>query len=87
MTDINKHGWWFNVDEQDHKHDELLKQSLLDFLKKENVTSVVDFGCGRGYYAKFLNDNNISTDCYDGSPDTKAKTDNKLRLIYTLKLM
>ncbi len=74
MTDINKHGWWFNVDEQDHKHDELLQESLLDFFKKENATSVVDFGCGRGYYAKFLNDNNIPTDCYDGSPDTKIKT-------------
>ena len=35
MTHINKHGWWFNIDEQDHKHDELLKQSLLDFFKKE----------------------------------------------------
>ena len=75
MTDIHSNGWWFNIDEKDHIHDELLQESLLDFFKKENVTGVVDFGCGRGYYAKFLNDNNIPTDCYDGSPDTKTKTD------------
>jgi SAM-dependent methyltransferase len=74
MTDIDKHGWWFNIDEKDHKHDKLLKESLLDFFKEEDTTSIVDFGCGRGYYAKFLNDNNIPTDCYDGSPDTKIKT-------------
>ena len=74
MTDINKHGWWYNIDEEDHKFDVALSRSLTQFFQNEKANSVVDFGCGRGMYAQMFHQQGLNVNCYDGSPDTHDVT-------------
>jgi methyltransferase family protein len=72
---INEHGFWENSTSEGHEHDEGLAQALLEFFHKEGVESVVDFGCGDGYYTKFLNANKVCTLGFDGNPNTPQLTD------------
>lgn len=43
---------------------------LIAFYKRENVTSVVDFGCGRCGYAMNIKKAGIDAAGYDGNPYT-----------------
>ena len=72
---INTKGFWENVD-CGHVSDEKLIPSLIHFLKKENASTVVDLGCGNGYYVKEMRKEGINADGFDGNPNTPLITDN-----------
>jgi hypothetical protein len=65
---VHERGYW--VDKKaTHKFDEKLAFAITSFLKKENVASCVDFGCGaKGYYVQYFKNNNITCDGFDGNP-------------------
>tara|TARA_B100002019_G_scaffold216392_1_gene188993 strand:- start:8669 stop:9277 length:609 start_codon:yes stop_codon:yes gene_type:complete len=68
----NDTGIWSGKEKhlRGHREDEQLKQAVVDVFNKKNIKTVYDFGCGLGGYTKFLNNNNIYTEGYDGNPDT-----------------
>lgn len=68
---INEHGYYLGTDHSDQYYfDESLADALIQFFKKENAQSVVDFGCGNGDYVKALQNQHIYCEGYDGNPDT-----------------
>lgn len=72
---INTHGFWEGLEaESQHVNDLYLAMELIKFFKNENSSSVVDLGCGTGYYVKVLKDNNINADGFDGNPNTPELT-------------
>ena len=83
MTEYNKERGYFTEssrprtsscqDEQGYFFDKSLCGGLLGFFREEGG-SVVDLGCGSGSYTKYLRDNEIACDCYDGNPHTEDMT-------------
>lgn len=71
---INKNGYWETNTGEGHVHDHSLSNSLIDFLKSENIESIVDLGCGMGDYAHKFIANGIPCDAYDGNPNTNLLT-------------
>jgi len=67
---IHNNGAWSGNVEDKHYFDENLAKEILMVLTEKNIKSCVDFGCGMGSYAKFLNNNDIQCDCFDGNPET-----------------
>ena len=45
--------------------------SLVHILMQNNIASITDMGCGNGGYVKMFADFNITTQGFDGNPDTK----------------
>jgi hypothetical protein len=67
---IQDNGAWSGVVEDKHYFDKKLSKEILSILKEKSIKDCVDFGCGMGLYAKFLNDNHIKCECFDGNPET-----------------
>ena len=71
---VNERGIWITSDKNYHLVDESLAFSIKEFLKKEKCKSVVDLGCGDGFYTKVLKEDFIC-DGFDGNPYTKILSD------------
>lgn len=71
---ISKNGCWDGDVESKHYYDSNLSKCLVDTFYANNITSVLDLGCGIGKYAKYFTENNIYCNCYDGHPDTNSIT-------------
>jgi len=78
---ISHTGYWHGVIDANgldefgnHQHyfDESLAQELSTFLTTEETQRLVDFGCGRGDYVKFLQGEGFLCDGYDGNPYTPS---------------
>ena len=80
MWNIRNNGIWEGVN-VNHHNDSHLSAYLVTFLKLENVKSVVDFGCGNGYYVKVLSENNINIIGFDGNPNTPELTNNTCKVL------
>jgi cyclopropane fatty-acyl-phospholipid synthase-like methyltransferase len=72
---IHKNGFWLDTNSDGHYFDKTLNSELIKLLKEEKIDSVIDLGCGKGNYAKELNKEGISCECYDGNPKTKEITE------------
>lgn len=76
MFKLNKDkGMWLTDDLTGHIFDEKLCNSIISFLKEEKAQNLVDFGCGHGLYTKAINSYGITTDGYDGNPNTEKISD------------
>ena len=74
---IHKNGYWEGYEAScQHCYDATLASGLINFLKVENVKSLVDFGCGMGNYVKTFQENNINAIGFDGNPNTPELTNN-----------
>ena len=74
---VNTKGYWENENvEEGHFDDCKLIYHLIDFLKNEKAESIVDFGCGNGYYVKKMREAGLNADGFDGNPNTPAITEN-----------
>lgn len=74
---IHENGYWQGTEaSSEHIYDPTLGSSLVHFFKNENVTSLVDFGCGMGTYVKTFRENNINAFGFDGNPNTPELTNN-----------
>lgn len=71
---IHKNGFWENSDSLGHRYDPVLSEAIASLLKEKSLTSVVDFGCGMGLYAKKIIDSGIYCEAYDGNPNTPFLT-------------
>ena len=40
-------------------------------MKKNNIASITDMGCGTGHYVKFFEESQIKSQGFDGNPDTQ----------------
>lgn len=70
----NVTGIWLNNNLEGHGYDELLSNSIIEILKKNNVSDIYDFGCGHGMYTRNILNNGISCKGFDGNPNTKNLT-------------
>ena len=74
---INKErGYWENDTTEGHGHDENLAKGILDFIYDETChyeeepcehISIIDIGCGDGFYTKYLNNYGVDCEGYDGA--------------------
>jgi cyclopropane fatty-acyl-phospholipid synthase-like methyltransferase len=71
---IHNNGAWSGIVEDKHYFDEKLSQEIFSVLKEKSIKDCTDFGCGMGLYAKFLNDNHIKCECFDGNTETTQLT-------------
>lgn len=72
---INKLGFWETTDGTGHIHDRALSNALTQYLLDTKATTVVDFGCGMGDYAKDFKSAGLKVEAYDGNPNTEKMTD------------
>lgn len=79
---IHKNGYWEGLEaSSQHCYDSNLGHSLIKFYLNENITSVVDFGCGMGNYVKIFQQNNINAIGFDGNPNTPELTNNLCQIL------
>jgi len=79
---IHANGYWEGLESKgQHVHDSSLASGLTSFFKTENVTSLVDFGCGMGNYVKTFQENNINAIGFDGNPNTPELTNNLCKVL------
>ena len=68
---INEKGFWENPTSEGHAFDFKLANAILKVLKKQEVESLVDFGCGKADYVRLFKEHGIYCEAYDGNPNTK----------------
>lgn len=71
---INDFGYWETKDKTGHLFDLPLCNTIVELLKKKNISSVYDLGCGEGKYTKIIVENGIECSAYDGNPNTPKIT-------------
>jgi SAM-dependent methyltransferase len=72
--EINKNGFWENPTSEGHFDDFVLLKEIKRIITENNIKSVVDFGCGTGFYVKYLKDIVSDVNCFDGNPYTSKLT-------------
>jgi len=79
---INKNGYWQGLEASSmHKYDSPLGDALVNFIKNENINTIIDFGCGMGTYVKNFRKNNINAFGVDGNPKTPELTNNICKVL------
>ena len=66
---VSPHGYF--IGDSEHVTDWRLAEAIVNFLRKENATTLVDFGCGDGDYVNYFLKQGISAVGYDGNPVTE----------------
>lgn len=69
---INKKGYWENENIAGHCFDASLSQMLAVYLSTRHWISILDFGCGPGWYVKSLKNVGFDITGYDGNPFTES---------------
>jgi SAM-dependent methyltransferase len=69
---INDLGFWETTDQTGHIHDLSISAALCKYLADKKATTVVDFGCGLGDYAKAFKAEGYKVEAYDGNPNTET---------------
>lgn len=71
---INEKGFWMNDTQEGHANDNGLSLALIDFFEKLNLSSMVDLGCGPGFYLSKFKAAGYVCDGFDGNPYTEQLT-------------
>jgi cyclopropane fatty-acyl-phospholipid synthase-like methyltransferase len=71
---INQKGFWESENGIGHIFDKSLSNQLINFLKDNNIETVVDFGCGLGNYSSSMISSGMICEAYDGNPNTPTLT-------------
>jgi 2-polyprenyl-3-methyl-5-hydroxy-6-metoxy-1,4-benzoquinol methylase len=72
---ISDTGFWKingNSFEKEHFYDTSLSNAVMNFLLKNNIRRVYDFGCGNGEYVNNFRKQNIISEGFDGNPITNS---------------
>lgn len=70
--EISNKGSWINETLEGHCFDAPLCDAVATYLKQQNWKSVIDLGCGPGWYVKGLRDKGFQVSGYDGNPYTST---------------
>lgn len=71
---IHENGFWENQHIEGHCFDHHLCAAIADILTRKQCTSVIDMGCGPGWYVKELRKQQFDITGFDGNPNTPAIT-------------
>jgi SAM-dependent methyltransferase len=71
---INKRGFWENETAKGHHNDAPLCSILINFLKTNQIQTLLDLGCGPAYYVGEFIKEGIQCDAFDGNPFTPELT-------------
>ena len=71
MTTINERGYWETTDDDGHYYDIPLCIGIYNFLKINDIKTLLDLGCGKADYCKYFMSQGVHCDAYDGNPNTK----------------
>jgi hypothetical protein len=71
---INSKGFWENPTAEGHYNDIVLLNELKRIINENQIQSLVDLGCGSGYYASNFKDILHNMECFDGNPYTNEIT-------------
>jgi 2-polyprenyl-3-methyl-5-hydroxy-6-metoxy-1,4-benzoquinol methylase len=81
---VNENGAWEGrYADWAHFDDHLLVKGLKNFFKEKEINTIMDCGCGTGFYVKQLQADNFEVYGCDGNPDT-SKLDNEYLLVADL---
>lgn len=72
MFSIHQKGFWENETIEGHCFDGALCDVLGRLLLYRGVNTVVDLGCGPGWYVRGFRDRGLYAEGYDGNPHTHA---------------
>jgi len=73
---VNPQNGIWNIDnDKEHFPDKKLTKGLIHFFQDNQAKSIVDLGCGNGYYVKSLKEEGLNIHGYDGNPNTPQMTD------------
>ena len=67
--EITETGLWVTKTPE-HWFDQQLCRSIFSLLRKRDIRSLVDLGCGDGSYIKLISNSGIYCEGYDGNPHT-----------------
>ena len=70
---INERGYWEDL-EGDHYDDSNMINTLINQISSLNIKTILDLGCGNGFYVKILTQNGFKCEAYDGNPYTETLT-------------
>lgn len=68
---INERGCWLHDTNESYFFDQPLCQAIAGLLRSQGVQTVVDLGCGPGFYVKELRAQGLAVDGFDGNPQTE----------------
>jgi SAM-dependent methyltransferase len=71
---INENGFWMNDTTEGHANDDNLRAALLELFEKLKIESVLDLGCGPGFYLAGFKNAGYVCDGFDGNPYTEQLT-------------
>jgi SAM-dependent methyltransferase len=71
---INEKGFWMNETQEGHANDEGLSLALINLVEKLGVKSILDLGCGPGFYLSKFKAAGYICDGFDGNPYTEQLT-------------
>lgn len=74
MFTIHGKGYWINETLEGHCFDYTLCDALGRLLIYRDISTVIDLGCGPGWYVRGLKDRGLQVDGYDGNPYTEEIT-------------
>ena len=80
---VSDTGYWIDDNPPNLFFDKKLCQAIYKFIKKNNIKSLVDFGCGKADYVKYFIKKGIYCQAFDGNPYTEIIT-NKIGKIIDL---
>lgn len=71
---INTRGFWENDTTIGHHNDTPLCSILINFLKTNEIKTLLDLGCGPAFYVSEIIKESIQCEAYDGNPNTPELT-------------
>jgi hypothetical protein len=78
---INNKGFWENPTSKGHYNDGVLLNELKRIISENNINSLIDVGCGNGFYASHFKDLINTLECFDGNPHTNEITNGLCKVL------
>jgi len=76
VNKIHERGYWLMNDNSQHLFDKKLCDAIRFLCDHWKVRKIIDIGCGKGDYTKFLGRYGFTCYGYDGNPNTKRLSGN-----------
>ncbi len=78
---ISENGYWISKSGEKHGVDISVANEIVKFFQTTGAKSILDVGCGNGYYTRKLLDAGFEAEGYDGNPFTEEITYGKCKVV------